>query len=364
MRAYARAISRDIARIRARANITCLLVLLTGGGSITTEQNSNRTVTEQNSNTARVARVRACDSNSGGGGVGTGRPPAPLTLADLGVAKQLPPTALAEMGLRDSQDGVVINYRREDGGKNCRQRIRTALGAKNGFRWLPGDEPIIPYGLWRLDSSRRNREVWLVEGESDCWTMWYHNLSALGLPGASTAKILEAAHLASVAKLWVWREPDQGGASFVAGVAKRLHELAWKGTALMIEAEEFKDPSAVYLAKGKEFVKHMRYLTLSAKRLPAYAPPPPPKPRTGTAGQLHPDQIERAAAFPLYRLLDKKPGDKVLCIFHNDRTHPSLHLFEDGGGYCFTCQTQVDAIKWLRKNQGLSFVEAVTALQS
>ncbi|GAH15238.1 unnamed protein product, partial [marine sediment metagenome] len=39
------------------------------------------------------------------------------------------------------------------------------------------------YGLDRLESFKKDGWVLLVEGESDCWTAWYHGIPALGLPG-------------------------------------------------------------------------------------------------------------------------------------------------------------------------------------
>ena len=90
---------------------------------------------------------------------------------------------------------------------------------------------IVPYGLWRLEEARKAGFLVLVEGESDSWTLWFHHLSCLGLPGADMAGKLEAAHLAGIGRVYVVREPEDGGTTFVNGVTKRLFEIGWTGNA-------------------------------------------------------------------------------------------------------------------------------------
>jgi DNA primase len=41
------------------------------------------------------------------------------------------------------------------------------------------------YGLDRLGAARSEGFVVLVEGESDCHTLWHHGYPAVGLPGAA-----------------------------------------------------------------------------------------------------------------------------------------------------------------------------------
>jgi len=49
--------------------------------------------------------------------------------------------------------------------------------------------------------------VLLVEGESDCWTLWFHGLPALGIPGKSTWRDAWADYLAGLG-VHLWQEPD------------------------------------------------------------------------------------------------------------------------------------------------------------
>jgi DNA primase len=104
------------------------------------------------------------------------------------------------------------------------------------------------YGLWRLDEARRAGVLYLVEGESDTLTLWLQGLPALGIPGANAAKCLTADHLAGITKVYISREPDRGGQSFVEGVLSRLHSLQWQGEAFELTMPAgIKDPNELHL---------------------------------------------------------------------------------------------------------------------
>ena len=153
----------------------------------------------------------------------------PIRIDDLSRDKQLPAQFLSDLGLENTTEGVRIGYRMIDGSRAPRARIRTALVAKNGSRWDSGQGPIVPYGLWKLSQARDSKFLVLVEGESDCWTLWHHGLPALGIPGAAMVACMHGEHLANVSNLFIIREPDAGGAAFVLGIAKRLGETHWRG---------------------------------------------------------------------------------------------------------------------------------------
>ena len=116
-----------------------------------------------------------------------GRTRASITVEGLAELKAFSPEFLASLGLKNIPHGVQIPYRLPDGTPAPRQRIRTALSAKKGSRWTMGAGVIVPYGLWRLEEARKAGFLVLVEGESDCWTLWFHNFPCLGLPGADMA---------------------------------------------------------------------------------------------------------------------------------------------------------------------------------
>ena len=121
--------------------------------------------------------------------VKTRHPPHPtLTLVDLALEKQLPWKFLFSLGVMEHPSGgLQIPYHLPDGTLAPRHRIRTTLVAKEGSRWSKGEGTIVPYGLGRLEEARKAGYLVLVEGESDCWTLWYQGFQALGLPGAEMA---------------------------------------------------------------------------------------------------------------------------------------------------------------------------------
>ena len=162
-----------------------------------------------------------------------GKPAAPsvapeskgCTLTDYAVAKALPVEFLQSCDLGDmaymKQTALRMPYFDVDGGvpairvpyfspegKLDAARLRIALNAKDRFRWRSRDKPRL-YGLWRLDTKAA---VVLVEGESDCHTLWHHDINAVGLPGATNwREDRDAPHLADSERINVVIEPDQGG---------------------------------------------------------------------------------------------------------------------------------------------------------
>src|SRR5438045_8849924 len=118
--------------------------------------------------------------------------------------------------------GLCIPYYLADGTPALRSRIRTALIARNGSRWSKGKGQLVPYGLERLSDARKAGYLVLVEGESDCWTLWYQGFPALGLPGAEMAGVLEESTLEGVERLYIVQEADRAGDIFVRALANRL----------------------------------------------------------------------------------------------------------------------------------------------
>jgi putative DNA primase/helicase len=176
-----------------------------------------------------------------------------ITVADLATNKRIPESFLRSLGLVDREDGVVIPYRLADGSVAPRKRLRTALRAKDGSLWLFGRGNIVPYGLERLADARSAGYLILVEGESDCWTLWHHGFPALGIPGANMAAKLEGAHVAEIARLYLVREPGQSGATFTIQIAKRLRRVGWSGAAVELSCGVAKDPNELHQANPEEF---------------------------------------------------------------------------------------------------------------
>lgn len=169
-----------------------------------------------------------------------------ITLEELARDKGLPVNFLRDLGLEDYGEGVRIPYRLENGSLAPRQRIRTALAAKAGSFWSKGNGSPVPYGLWRLDEARDAGFQVLPEGESDCWTLWYHGFPALGIPGASMTSKLELSHLAGIKRAYICREPGASGATFVTGAAQRLQEIGWTGDMYILTLLGIKDPNDLH----------------------------------------------------------------------------------------------------------------------
>lgn len=200
-----------------------------------------------------------------------------ITTNDLARDKQLPPEFLSSLGLEDRTDGVVIPYRLADGSLAPRQRLRTALTAKDGSIWLFGKGKPVSYGLDRLGQARAAGHLVLVEGESDCWTLWFHGLPALGIPGADMTSKLEVAQLTGIKRLYAVQEPDRGGQTFIRGLAKRLRDRGWGGETLVVNCGEAKDPNGLHKADPAAFKVAFQLFLDSATPLakPEESPDPP-----------------------------------------------------------------------------------------
>jgi hypothetical protein len=186
-------------------------------------------------------------------------PPKPLTLEEFAAAKKLPIEWLREEGLENFPDGsgVGIGYFLEDSTQHQRLRRRTALSAKEGSSWAgPAGVSPIPYGLWKLGGWRgRSKFLLIVEGETDTLTLLYSEYPAIGLPGASNIKCLEAVHVQGFDRIVVVSEPDAAGRKFPSAITARLREVGYAGRidVLLMAPSGFKDPGALYLANPEGF---------------------------------------------------------------------------------------------------------------
>lgn len=244
-----------------------------------------------------------------------------ISLKDLAVDKELPLSFLSELGLSNRHDGVVIPYKLKDGSLAPRQRLRTALRAKDGSIWLFGKGRPVPYGLWRRDDAVNAGYAALVEGESDCWTAWFHEIPALGIPGATMARTLRAEHVKGIGKLYVVKEPDQGGERFVAGIASRLGAIEWEGEAYVVTLPEgIKDLNALHKASPQGFMEALDDALKSAERLPLT------KPSTGSDKKSGPSSSQND---PVHTELLLELAEEME-LFHDPNKDPfaSFHVGE------------------------------------
>jgi hypothetical protein len=111
------------------------------------------------------------------------------------------------------------------------------------------------YGLWRLEEAQKAGFVWLVEGESDAHSMWFHGVPALGLPGASNWKEeRDAVHLDGIYEIFVTIEPDRGGEALL----KWLARSSLADRAKLVHLEGVKDLSELHLGSPATFEERVR----------------------------------------------------------------------------------------------------------
>ena len=137
-----------------------------------------------------------------------------FSLEDYAKAKKLPIDFLKSLGLATSkyrgQTRVKIQYYDETGEP---QAIRWRVGKDKW--WAKGHGPKIrSYGLWRLAEMKKAGYLILVEGESDCHTLWHYSLPPIGLPGAVSFKPEWQTFFEGI-RVYAWQEPGKGGETFI-----------------------------------------------------------------------------------------------------------------------------------------------------
>jgi hypothetical protein len=177
-----------------------------------------------------------------------------VTVAALAQAKALPEDFLRGLDLIDMGSEVFIRYKLADGSIAPRHRRRTAIVAREGSKWNRADGEIVPYGLWRLAEARERDFLVIVNGESDCWTLWYHAFPALGIPGSNMTKKLQAEHLQGIETVYLVDDPEDGRREFVSCVTKQLEAHGWKGKTLIVKLpDSARDPNALHQLSHDSF---------------------------------------------------------------------------------------------------------------
>lgn len=184
-----------------------------------------------------------------------------LALDRYATAKRLPIDFLKTCGLSeftyDRKPAVRIPYFGV-GGEQTAVRFRIALDGDR-FRWKSGTKPCL-YGLHRLHDAHKAVQVALVEGESDCHTLWFHKIPALGIAGATNwRKERDARYLDGIETIYVVVEPDRGGDA----VRQWLSRSTIRHRSKLVSLPA-KDPSALHLESPDEFLRHWQVACLGA----------------------------------------------------------------------------------------------------
>ena len=142
-----------------------------------------------------------------------------LTLTEYADRKGLSLSTLAAAGVEERVgkygDAIIAMPYRDAEGRTLRTKFRTVKGTF----WDKDGEGTPLYGQDVLAKMDPSDPVLIVEGESDCHAGWQRGLCVVGLPGASQWRS-EYAPLLTGRTVYVWQEPDEGGATLVAAIAR------------------------------------------------------------------------------------------------------------------------------------------------
>ena len=170
----------------------------------------------------------------------------PYSLEEFSKEKKLPIDFLEDnyiYGLNNLH--VMFPYYDEE--KNL-VRVRIRNNPKSDLKnlWNAGNKTIL-YGLWHLIEFKKDYII-LVEGETDSLSLWYHDIQALGVPGASTFKQEYAKIFKDFEKVIIHVEDDAGGKTFMKQICQSgiAFEKLYKVNSKNID-NNCKDPSDLHI---------------------------------------------------------------------------------------------------------------------
>jgi len=160
----------------------------------------------------------------------------PATLENYACYVGLPVQFLKALGLKEYRhlgDPAVSMPYTDEGGEVLLTRSRVSLTGKPKVKTRKGDKHRL-YGLWKLEEAREAGYTWLVEGESDCQTLWFHEEPAVGIPGAKGWKAEWASDLEGIGRLYFVVEDEAGEACWETLAAtpelrERLYRVDFEG---------------------------------------------------------------------------------------------------------------------------------------
>lgn len=199
------------------------------------------------------------------------------TVDDYALEKGLPAHRLESWGLvtephpEFGTNRVMIPYYGLDGVvMRRRMRVQKRTGKERQF-W-EGQGGAIPglYGLWMLAKVSPDTPVVLCEGESDTHALWCAGILAMGLPGSDTwGNCRWALPQLKDREVYVWEEPDEGGAILLRAIAADLPDAR----VIRGAAAGAKDPCALRQQDTDGFKDRMQALMQAAERIGTPSPP-------------------------------------------------------------------------------------------
>ena len=168
----------------------------------------------------------------------THQPLDPATLENYAAYVRLPIEFLKGLGLTQihyaGEPAVKMPYLDRSGEEVLLTRFRVSLTGKPKVKTKSGDRHRL-YGLWRLEEAREAGYAFLIEGESDCHTLWFHDEPGAGIPGANGWKQEWAADLQGIERLYFVVEDEAGEACWeklaaTPEIRDRLYRIELDGT--------------------------------------------------------------------------------------------------------------------------------------
>jgi hypothetical protein len=183
---------------------------------------------------------------------------ASLTVAQYAEAKQLDPERLRAFGLADATyfkpPAISMEYRDSNGNVTAvrfRRCLDKSADGDGRFRWRKNSRLCL-YGLDRLALAGERGYAVLVEGESDCHTLWSHGEPAVGVPGANNwNEARDALALADIPLIYLVVEPDKGGDALL----DKLSASVLVDRVQLVSLDPYKDPSDLHCDDPERFAE-------------------------------------------------------------------------------------------------------------
>jgi len=161
-------------------------------------------------------------------------------LSYISEKKNIPTSYLESLDIVSCGNELIIPYRYGNQ-KYARSRIRNCKN--KSFRWENEKSEIVPYGIWK----EQKDYCIIVEGESDCWTLWSCGFNAIGIPGSTMYKKLSLEHIKQFNALYIYEENDNAGIKFYKNLSKYIKEIGSTAKVYKIRTQ-YKDISKMYLS--------------------------------------------------------------------------------------------------------------------
>ena len=173
------------------------------------------------------------------------------TVQQLCEAKLLNPELLKQWGVSDGRyggvDAVRIPYLNEQGETLS---VQWRVGA-DGERFRRTGSPTL-YGLWRL-GEYSGQNLWVVEGVSDCWTLWHANIPCLAFPNNNPPEAL-LQHFWDIAtrfqNLYILPDSDDAGRVLVQRLAETCPRDLRERVKVVPLPDGVKDASDLWVSVG------------------------------------------------------------------------------------------------------------------